>query len=171
MMKAATGQTRPSPRCGPYYWFPRPAEGGPSWTILTSHDAGLPAETGHARLWHWLLIQLATTWGRDGVALGRRLGLYYTGLPRGRVTRPGKKSLILHGNDSPISGWDSLVIERFQLAGRKVKFLFDEHETQISGHPEAFTTATEIPLPERIPTKGSRGKLADPTVRKDRFRK
>lgn len=170
-MNAATDKSRPPPRCGPYYWFPRPSEGGPSWTILTCHDAGLPADTGHARLWTWLLVQLATAWGRDHVALGRRLGLFYTGLPRGRVTRPGKESLILHGNDSPISAWEALVVEHFRLSGRKVKFLFDEHETQISGHPEAFATASGIPLPDRTSTKGSRGSPADPPARAHRPRK
>jgi hypothetical protein len=63
----------------------------------------------------------------------------YTGLPRGRVTRPDKTYLILHGEDSPDfpAGWEKLVIEAFGLSGRNVKSVFDEHETQIPGHPQA----------------------------------
>jgi hypothetical protein len=85
-----------------------------------------------------VLTRLAFAWGEDGALLKRRLGLFYTGLPRGRVTRPGKTFLILHGNDAPLSAWAGLVIDRFQLSSRKVKPLFDEHETPIPGHREAF---------------------------------
>ncbi len=40
----------------------------------------------------------------------------------------------------PISGWRNLVVERFQLSDAKIKVLFDEHETRIIGHPEAFAS-------------------------------
>jgi len=69
-----------------------------------------------------------------------------SGPGRGRVGRPGKTSLILHGKDAPIIGWEELVIDRFRLSGRKFRILFDEHETQIPGHPEAFAATMELPL-------------------------
>jgi len=144
------GLIRPVPLSGAWYWFPRPFEDRVQWTVMTCHDLGRSPETGHVRLWPCVLERLAAAWSRDGKALVLRLGLYYTGLPRGRVSRPGKTSLILHGKDAPIAGWEELVIDRFQLSGRRVKILFDEHETQIPGHSEAFAATMELPL---LPTK------------------
>lgn len=137
---------RAAPLSGAWYWFPRPFEDGIEWTVLTCHDLGRSSETGHVRLWPWVLERLAAAWGRDGKALVLRLGLHYTGLPRGRVSRPEKTSLILHGKDAPITGWEDLVIDRFRLSGRRFRILFDEHETQIPGHPEAFASTMELPL-------------------------
>ena len=31
-----------------------------------------------------------------------------------------------------------MIIASFRLTGRKVKFIFDGHETQLPGHPERF---------------------------------
>jgi hypothetical protein len=115
---------------------------------MTCHDLGRPPDTGHVDLWPKVLDHLAAAWGRDGKTLRRRLGIQYTGLPRGRVTRPGKTSLILHGEDAPITGWEELVAGRFRLSRRTFKVLFDEHETQIPGHPEALQTALNLPAPE-----------------------
>ena len=81
------------------------------------------------------MVPLAAAWGKDAQVLKRRLALSYTGLPRGRVTRPDKTFLVLHGKDSPVQGWEEMVIASFRLSGRKVKFIFDEHETQLPGHP------------------------------------
>ncbi len=127
-----------APLNGAWYWVPQPSEGSHSWTILTCHDAGMSEEEGHTELWPWVLVQMAAAWGRDAVSLKRQLGLYYTGLPRGRVSRPEKISFILHGNDAPVEPWRDILVERFQLSGRKTKVIFDEDETQIPGHPAAF---------------------------------
>jgi hypothetical protein len=127
---------------GGYYWLPAPHAGGIIWTVVNCRDLGCGADAGHdTDLWPKLIDRLAATWGRDGKTLRRRLDLHYTGLPRGRVTRPGKVYLILHGNDSPIPGWQVLVSESFGLAGRPVKIIFDEHETMIPGHPRAVELA------------------------------
>jgi len=69
------------------------------------------------------------------------LALFFTGLPRGRVTRPEKTFLVLHGKDSPIPMWERLVIESFRLSDRKVKFVYDEHETMIPGHPRTVESS------------------------------
>ena len=45
-----------------------------------------------------------------------------------RVTRPGRRSLILHGDDSPRSDWLEWVLVAFRLDARSVNDLFDEHE-------------------------------------------
>jgi hypothetical protein len=74
------------------------------------------------------------------------LALSYIGLPRGRVTRPERTYLVLHGDDSPVTGWEEMVIASFRLSGRKVKFLIDEHETMIPGHPQAVEAALGIRL-------------------------
>lgn len=123
---------------GGYYWFPAPGADGITWTVLTCRDLRCGPDAGHdADLWPKLIERLAAVWGRDAQTLNRRLSLTYSGLPRGRVTRPGKEFLILHGDDSPVSGWQELVAESFHLTGHRVKVLYDEHETQLPGHPQA----------------------------------
>ncbi len=77
---------------------------------------------------------LAAAWGKDAQTLKRLLSVSYTGLPRGRVTRPAAAFLVLHGDDSPTKTWMTMVLEAFRLSGRNVKFLFDEHETRLPGH-------------------------------------
>jgi hypothetical protein len=123
---------------GGYYWLPAPNAGGISWTVANCRDLGCGPDAGHdVDLWPKLIDRLAATWGRNAQTLKRRLALSYTGLPRGRVTRPGKEFLILHGNDSPVPGWQLLVTESFGLTRCRVRIIFDEHETMIPGHPQA----------------------------------
>ncbi len=123
---------------GGYYWFPTPGAGGISWSVVTCHDLHCKPDAGHdEELWSKLIDRLAPLWAKDARLLRRHLGLSYTGLPRGRVTRPERMFLILHGNDSPDPGWKSIVSESFSLTGGRVKFLFDEHETMIPGHSRA----------------------------------
>jgi hypothetical protein len=127
---------------GGYYWFPTPEAGGISWSVVTCRDLRCSPDAGHdADLWPKLIIRLAATWGKDAQALKRRLDLSYTGLPRGRVTRPDKTFLVLHGKNSPVKIWGELVIEGFRLSGRNVKFLFDFHETQLPGHLQAVESS------------------------------
>jgi hypothetical protein len=52
-------------------------------------------------------------------------------LARGRLTRPDRLYLILHGNDSPIGAWKQAVIRGFNLQGQRVRPIFDEHEQQL----------------------------------------
>ena len=105
---------------------------------MTCRDLGYGLHDGHdAKLWPKLMIPLAATWGKDAQFLQRRLTLFYTGLPRGRVTRPEKTFLILHGEDSPDRRFAEMVKQSFWISGQEVKFLFDEHETMIPGHPRA----------------------------------
>jgi hypothetical protein len=127
---------------GGYYWFPTPGTGGISWSVITCRDLHCNPDAGHdAELWPKLIVRLAATWGKDAQALKRRLDLSYTGLPRGRVTRPDKTFLVLHGKDSPAQMWEAMVIEAFRLPGREVKFIFDEHETQLPGHSQAVESS------------------------------
>lgn len=123
------------PYRGGYYWFPIPSPEGITWSVVSCRDLGCGADAGHdADLWPRLMVPLAAAWGKDAQILKRKLALSYTGLPRGRVTRPDKTYLILHGKDSPVQMWEPLVIASFRLTGRKVKFIYDEHETQLPGH-------------------------------------
>ena len=129
------------PFTGGYYWFPTPGPDGITWSVVTCRDLGRGRDAGHdADLWPRLMAPLAGAWGKDALVLEKKLALYYTALPRGRVTRPEKTFLVLHGGDSPTAGWEGLVIAGFRLSGRKVKFLFDGHETQLPGHPEKFSS-------------------------------
>jgi len=129
------------PFTGGYYWLPTPSPNGITWSIVTCRDLGCHSDAGHdADLWPRLMVQLARAWGKEAEVLKRRLAISYTGLPRGRVTRPKKVFLILHGNDSPAAKFEEMVIESFRLSGRKVRFLFDAHETQLPGHPEKFSS-------------------------------
>ena len=121
---------------GGYYWFPTPTGGGTAWAVLTCHDLGLGPEVGHVDLWPAVVDRLAAAWGRDAGTLRRRLIDRYTGLPRGRVTRPGKTVLVLHGDDAPVSDWRERLIDGFRLGGRPHRFLFDEHERMLPGDPE-----------------------------------
>jgi hypothetical protein len=126
---------------GGYYWFPTPANGEITWSVVTCHDLGCEPDDGHdAELWPKVIVRLAETWGKDAKSLTRRLALSYTGLPRGRVTRPNQTFLIFHGKDSPAERWELMVLEAFRLFGGKVTFLFDEHETQLPGHPQAVAS-------------------------------
>ncbi len=123
------------PYRGGYYWLPTPSPEGITWSVVSCRDLGCGADAGHdADLWPRLMVPLAATWGKDAQILKKKLALSYTGLPRGRVTRPDRTFLVLHGKDSPIPMWEPLVIERFRLSGRQVKFIYDEHETQLPGH-------------------------------------
>jgi hypothetical protein len=127
------------PKTGAFYWFPSPGPDSPAWSIFAAHDLNLDPDLGHVELWPYVLTGLAAAWGKDADLLKRRLSLSYTGLPRGRVTHPGKIFWILHGNDAPISGWETMLVKRFGLSGQRFRFLFDEHERRIPGHPEALS--------------------------------
>ena len=135
----ATDQSQGNkPYRGGYYWLPTPSPDGITWSVVTRRDLGCGVDAGHdADLWPRLMVPLAAAWGKDAQILKRSLVLSYTGLPRGRVTRPDKTFLVLHGKDSPVQGFEGMVISSFRLTGRKVKFIFDEHETQLPGHPRA----------------------------------
>jgi hypothetical protein len=138
----ASSQSRGTkPFTGGFYWFPTQTRDGITWSVVNCRDLGCKSDDGHdAELWPRLIVRLAVTWGKDPQILKRRLHQYYTGLPRGRVTRPDRTFLILHGNDLDIAGYEELIIESFRLSGRKYKFVFDEHETQIPGHSERFSS-------------------------------
>lgn len=132
---------RPRPLVGGYYWFPTPMGSGLAWAVLTCHDLGFDAEVGHVDLWPAVVERLATAWGRDAGTLRRRLIDRYTDLPRGRVTRPGRTFLILHGDDAPVADWREGLIAGFHLGGRPHRFLFDEHERMLPGDPERVQEA------------------------------
>ncbi|MFO0887733.1 MAG: hypothetical protein U0790_01160 [Isosphaeraceae bacterium] len=126
----------PRPLVGGYYWFPSPLDGRTAWAVLTCHDLGFDAEVGHVDLWPAVVDRLAAAWGRDARTLRRQLGDRYTGLPRGRVTRPGRTVLVLHGDDAPVPDWREKLVEACRLGGRAHRFLFDEHERRLPGDPE-----------------------------------
>lgn len=122
---------RPSPLVGGYYWFPAEVAGRATWAVVTCHDLGFDAEVGHVDLWPSVVDRLAASWGRGAGALRRLLTDHYTGLPRGRVTRPGRGYLILHGDDAPVPDWPERVLVGFGLDRRSVSVLYDEHERML----------------------------------------
>ena len=137
-------EPRVVPRDGGYYWIPSQGRGALTWDVISCHELGLDAGIGHADFWPAVIDRLATTWDKDERALQRLLKDRYYGLPRGRVTRPGGRFLILHGADSPPSDWLEQVIRRFGLERRSVKVLFDEHETMMAEDQNRVMSALGI---------------------------
>lgn len=115
-------------KTGGYYWLPTPGNESVVWDVLTCHQLGFDAEAGHVELWDAVIERLATTWGKDVAAFRRMLKKSPYGLPRGRVTRPGRRYLILHGDDWPRADGLERVLVAFALDRRLVRVLFDEHE-------------------------------------------
>jgi hypothetical protein len=127
------------PLTGAYYWVPIPPLGSPTWSVVTCHDLGFDEDRGHPTIWLAVIPRLAAIWGRDPRAMRRRLGRHCYGLFRGRVTRLEKVHLINHGNDSPIPEWTEAVAQAFNLLGRRVKPVFDEHEQTLPDDVNAIT--------------------------------
>ena len=113
---------------GGYYWLPSPGDGSPTWRVVTGHQLGFDAEAGHVELWDAVIDRLATAWGKDVAVLRRLLGNCPYGLPRGRVTRPGRRFLVLHGDDWPRPDGLERGLVAFGLDRYFVRVLFDEHE-------------------------------------------
>jgi hypothetical protein len=84
-----------------------------------------------------VIDRLAAAWGRYPVQLRRRLAKRCYGLPRGRVTRPGRLYLLLHGADAPVANWLGRVVRRFRLDRHSLKLLSDEHEQTFTGDRRA----------------------------------
>lgn len=122
------GRRRPGPLTGGYYWFPTQAGDTIAWSVLTCYDLGFDADDGHFDMWPSVIDHLASVWRRDAVRLRRRLAVHCYGLPRGRITRPDRRFLLLHGADAPVANWLPRVVERFNLDDRSVRLLYDEHE-------------------------------------------
>jgi hypothetical protein len=149
-LEPTRSQSRPrrQPLEGGYYWFPSPSPGSVTWKVLPCHEMGFDSDDGHVDLWPAVIARLATTWNMDARVLKRRLKNQCYGLPRGRVTRPDRRSLILHGNDAPISGWLDEVVRRFNLDSRSIKSLYDEHETMLAGDRMKLIETFGVKLPE-----------------------
>ncbi len=134
-------KSRLQPLAGGYYWFPAPERGSIAWSVLTCHDLGFGAGMGHTDLWPTVIDRLAQVWNRDQGFFRTHLKYRYTCLPRGRVTEPPGRLLVYHGNDSPVADWLHRVVWRFDLAGRSVRAVFDEHERTL---PEDRAKVNEI---------------------------
>lgn len=113
---------------GGYYWFPTRAGDTIDWSVLTCYDLGFNPDDGHFDMWPSVIDRLASVWRRDAVRLRRLLAVHCYGLPRGRITRPERRFLLLHGDDAPVADWLPRVLDRFNLNDRGVKLLYDEHE-------------------------------------------
>jgi hypothetical protein len=144
----AKDDSRPSfnPLTGGYYWFPTQTGGSISWDVLTCQDLGYGPDDGHFDLWPSVIDRLASAWNRDQRRLRRLLSRHCYGLPRGRVTRPEQRSLVLHGHDSPVPDWLGRVVGRFDLDRRSLKTLFDEHERTFA--QDRRTVYAELGLPQ-----------------------
>ncbi|MGO9468572.1 MAG: hypothetical protein ACLQVF_30955 [Isosphaeraceae bacterium] len=127
--QASAGEkSRLQPLTGGYYWFPAPDDGSVAWSVLTCQDLRFGAGIGHTGLWPAVIDRLAQVWNRDQGFFRTHLKNHYTGLPRGRVTEPPGRLLVCHGNDAPAADWLQRVIRKFDLDGRSVRAVFDEHE-------------------------------------------
>jgi len=122
------GARSPGEMTGGYHWLPAPGHPTICWDVVTCHQLGFDAEVGHVEMWTAMTDWLASAWHKDAAVLRRLLKDCWYCLPRGRVTRPGKWFLILHGDDSPCPDWLERLVLAFRLNRRSVKVLFDEHE-------------------------------------------
>jgi hypothetical protein len=137
-----------TPRTGAYYWLPRPDRNGarPAWELITEHGFNVAEGISHRDFWPFVVERLAAVWGKNARALRRRLRDHYAGLPRGRVTHPGSRYLIIHGDDEPVAHGLKLVRQRFQLNQVEATGLFDEHEQMIRDDHRAVQEALGIAL-------------------------
>ena len=131
---------------GGYFWFPAPRDGQVEWSVLTCHDLGFDATESHSDMWPSVIERLACARGREVVPLRERLELCCYGLPRGRITQPGGRFLLIHGDDAPVSDWRTRVLRRFQLNRRSVGLCYTEHERTFAEHRTAVFG--EFGLPE-----------------------
>ena len=76
---------------GGYYWLPTPGHAKPSWVLVTCHQLGFDAEVGHVEMWTAVTDRFASAWHKNASILRRLVKDRYYGLPRGRVTQPGKR--------------------------------------------------------------------------------
>lgn len=134
----AEGRRRPGPLTGGYYWFPTQAGETIAWSVLTCHDLGFDPDDGHFDMWPSVIDRLASVWRRDAGRLRRLLGVHCYGLPRGRIARPDRRFLVLHGADAPVADWLPIVVERFHLDARSVRPLYDEHEETFTRDRQAM---------------------------------
>lgn len=132
---------------GGYYWLPTPGDGSLSWDVVTCHRLGFDADAGHVEMWHAVIDRLAAAWGKDVAVLGHLLKDRPYGLPRGRVTRPGRRFLVLHGDDSPRPDWLVPVLLAFALDRREVRLLHDEHERTLDDDRIIVAKVLGIRLP------------------------
>ena len=130
---------------GGYFWFPAWRDGQVEWSVLTCYDLGFDATESHSDMWPSVIERLASAWGRKAALLRTTLGLCWYGLPRGRVTRPGGRFLLLHGDDAPIADWHPRVLARFRLDTHPVRFLYDEHERTSTQDRATVFAAFELP--------------------------
>lgn len=134
---------------GAFYWSPaREPAGRISWRLLTCHDLRRWDGISHRELWPSVLDHLAATWDKDPAVLRRRLGDHYYALPRGRVTHPRGRYLILHGNDAPVAGlaWKRIMIDRYRLDGMPLATPHDEHERTLREDVLSFEESFGIDL-------------------------
>jgi hypothetical protein len=131
-------------KTGGYYWLPTPGNDSVSWDVVTCHQLGFDAEAGHVEFWDVVIERLATTWGKDVAAIGRMLKNCPYGLPRGRVTRPGRRFFVLHGDDWPRADGLGRVLVAFGLELRLVRVLFDEHERTMNEERNRVTRALSL---------------------------
>ena len=139
------GQSREA-LTGGYFWFPAPRDGQVGWSVLTCHDLGFDDTESHSDMWPSVIERLACAWGREVAPLRKRLELCCYGLPRGRITRPGGRFLLIHGDDAPVSDWRARVLRRFQLNRRSVGLCYTEHERTYTQH--RTTVFDEFGIPE-----------------------
>jgi hypothetical protein len=116
------------PLTGGFFWFPAPDGDRVRWSVLTCHDLGFDANWSHSDMWSTVIDRLARAWGREAEHLRKLLAPCCYGLPRGRITQPGGRSLLIHGDDAPIADWRARVLARFHVDPRSVDFFCTEHE-------------------------------------------
>jgi hypothetical protein len=133
------------PLTGGYYWLPTPEGDRGGWSVLTCHDLAFDATESHPDMWPSVIDRLACAWGRETERLRKSLELCCYGLPRGRITRPGGRFLLLHGDDAPVSDWRARVLARFHLDSHSVRLLYDEHERTFTQHRTAVFVEFGLP--------------------------
>ena len=145
MQKPATSRPCRQPLTGAYYWLPVPAAGAIFWELVACHDLERGGLAGHRALWPAVLERLAVAWDLDAARLVRDELGRYAGLPRGRVSRWGRRHYVNHGGDTPRADGIAVVRRRFHLddgdRGARLVVALDDHERMLPGDLRAVQRA------------------------------
>ena len=126
------GDCSPGEMTGGYYWLPALSHPTICWDVVICHQLGFDSEIGPWRCGPPYSIGSPRLGTRTQRSCGDCSKDRCYGLPRGRVTRPRRRYLILHGGDSPRPNWLEPLLVGFRLDRRSVKALFDDHERTLA---------------------------------------
>jgi hypothetical protein len=118
-----------SPQTGIYWWVPVKD----SWRLESFFDSEY-GQAYHKEVWE---LYAATILGIDNAEVPQDVREAYHGLPRGRISKhKGDRYLILHGSDSPVDDFKTVVMSRFHLLPNRTAASYDSHEIMLDDEAE-----------------------------------